>query len=134
MKDNKVILSQEEFENKYDIATNFLEYGAVTTIIREFLKNKELPLHGLSLPYNSYINIVISLDRKGVSNIYKMMIGRDKQIIEKAVNPYCAIMLDGGLSLILNRFFATNYVALLWGCQGGVTLSCHKRQNYNQNI
>ena len=85
MKDNKVILSQEEFENKYDIATNFLEYGAVTKIIREFFKNKELPLHGLSLPYNSYINIVISLDRKGVSNIYKMMIGRDKQIIEKAV-------------------------------------------------
>ena len=50
------------------------------------------------------------------------------------LNPYCAIMLDGGLSLILNRFFATNYVALLWGCQGCVTLSCHKRQNYNQNI
>ena len=49
-------------------------------------------------------------------------------------NPYCAIMLDGGLSLILNRFFATNYVALLWGCQWGVTLSCPKRQNYNQNI
>ena len=75
MNDNKVILSQEEFENKYDTTTNFLEYGAVTTIVREFLKNKELPLYGLSLPCNSYINIVISLDRKGDSNIYKMMIG-----------------------------------------------------------
>ena len=85
MKDNKVILSQEEFENKYDTATNFLEYGAVTTIVREFLKNKELPLYGLSVPCNSYINIVISLDRKGDSNIYKMMIGRDRQIIEKVV-------------------------------------------------
>ena len=75
-------------ENKYDIATNFLEYGAVTTKIREFLRNKELPLQGLSLPCNSYVNIVISMDRKGVSNIYKMMLGRDKQIIENAVTKW----------------------------------------------
>ena len=88
LKDTKNILNQEEFENKYDIVTNFLEYGAVTTKIRMFLRTKESPLHDLSLPCNSYVNIVISLDRKGVSNIYKMMLGRDKQIIENAVKKW----------------------------------------------
>ena len=82
MEDSNVILSQEQFENKYDIDTNFLDYCAVITTIREYLKTKEYPLYG---PYNSYLNIVISLDRKGVSNIYKIIIGRNRQIVEKVV-------------------------------------------------
>ena len=88
MKDTKNILSQEEFVNKYDIATNFLDYGAVASKIRGFLRNKELPLYDLVSPCNSSLNIIISLDRKGVSNIYRMMIGRNEQIIETAVKKW----------------------------------------------
>ena len=46
-------------------------------------------MYGLCSPCNStYLNIIISLDQKGVSNIYKMMIGRNRSIIDKVVGKW----------------------------------------------
>ena len=157
MKDNKIILNQDEFENKYNIATNFLEYGAVTTKIREFLRNKELPLQGLSLPCNSYVNIVISMDRKGVSNIYKMMLGRDKQIIENAVTKWkekteleissfsmsksfiSNSKIDEYLRYIqfrtLHRRFFTNNILLKMGIKdSSICNLCNREEDSNEHI
>ena len=53
--------------------------------LREFLKYKEAPMNGPMSPCNSFLNIVLSCDDKGVSNIYKMTIGRNKGIIDNAV-------------------------------------------------
>ena len=44
----------------------------------------ELSFKSLS-PSNSYLNIILSLDNKGVSNIYKLMNGQLKEILDKAV-------------------------------------------------
>ena len=42
-------------------------------------------MYGPCSPCNSFLNIILSLDDKGVSNIYRMMIGRNKRIIDDAV-------------------------------------------------
>ena len=42
---NRGIMSQRDFENKYDIKTNFLVYGCVKNKIKDFLSDKEMPLY-----------------------------------------------------------------------------------------
>ena len=39
-------------------------------------------------PVNSYSNIVLSLDKKGVSNIYKIMLGKNKNILVETSNKW----------------------------------------------
>ena len=78
---NRGIMSQEEFEDNYQIKTHFLEHGRVKMIIKEFLARKEMSLYDKLNRQNSMINIILSLDRKGVSNIYKGMHGRSSHIL-----------------------------------------------------
>ena len=42
-------------------------------------------MYGPLSPCNSFLNSILSLDDKGVSNIYNLMIGRHKDISDKAV-------------------------------------------------
>ena len=43
-----------------------------------------MPLHLPTTPYNSMLNIILSLDTKGVSNIYKLLIGKNVSVVENA--------------------------------------------------
>ena len=73
--------SLKNFEEKFNLKTNFLEYGAFCRVIKDYLGQKELPMHNPIDPVNSYLNIVLSLDKKGVSSIYKIMLGNHNNIL-----------------------------------------------------
>ena len=66
-----------QFEDK----TNFLEYGSFCIVIREYLGHKDLPFYNPIDPADSYLNILLSLDQKGVANIYKIMLGKNRNIL-----------------------------------------------------
>ena len=72
-------MSQTEFESYFNIKTNFLDYGRVKNV-KEFLCDKEMPIFDEINPQNGMINMIISLDRKGVANMYKGIHGRSKDI------------------------------------------------------
>ena len=74
------IMTQEDFELKY-IKTNFLVYGSVKMKIKDFLSDKEMPIYAELSPQNSLINMIISQDKKGVSNLYKYIHGRSSDIL-----------------------------------------------------
>ena len=76
-------LTQVEFENKFQIQTNFLEYGAVLMKVRTFLQSRETPLFSHSTPTNCLLNIILHKDIKGVSTIYKLLLSKNNSIIEK---------------------------------------------------
>ena len=73
-----------QFQNTFQVKTNFLEYGKICIILKNFLGFKEFPETKLPLPSSSYINIVVHMDRKGVSNLYKTLQGRHYDIVEEA--------------------------------------------------
>ena len=75
------IMSQEEFEAKFNIRTNFLSYDCVKKKIKEFLSDKEMPLYAELNPQNSMISMIISMDRAGVFNMYKIIHGRSMDIL-----------------------------------------------------
>ena len=74
----------EEFENTYNVQTNFLEYGVVCRKVRDFLEWKDKPDYNPVAPYKCMLNIVLSIDTKEVSNTYELLLGRNISIIEKA--------------------------------------------------
>ena len=65
-------MSQEDSKDYYEIKTNFLEYGRIKKIVTEILSDKDIPIYNVANPQNSMINMIISLDRKCVSNMYKV--------------------------------------------------------------
>ena len=69
------------FELKYDIKTNFLVYGSIKMKIKDFLSDKEMPNYAELSPQNSLINMIISQDKKGVSNLYKYIHGSSSDIL-----------------------------------------------------
>ena len=69
------------FEEKFNLKTIFLEYGAFCRVIKDYLSQKVLPIQNPTDPLNSYLNMVLSLDKKGVSNIYKIMLGNHSNIL-----------------------------------------------------
>ena len=73
--------SLKHFEEKYDLKIIFLEYVALCRVIKDYLSQKDLPMHNTTDPVYSYLNVVLSLDRKGVSNIYKIMLGNHSNIL-----------------------------------------------------
>ena len=76
-------LNLKEFQDKFQLKTNFLEYGGVCKQIQNFLRYKDFPLSKTPLPRNSYLNIIANKDRKGVSNIYRILQGRHYNMIEE---------------------------------------------------
>ena len=67
------LMSSDDFQDIYNIKTNFLEYGGLMLTLKNFLDNQELPEHRPNRPTNSPINIILNKDTKGVSNLYKCM-------------------------------------------------------------
>ena len=73
-----------QFQNTFQVKTNFLEYGKVCILLKNFLIFEDFPEMKSPLPSNSYLNIVVHMDRKGVSNLYKTLQGRSYDIFEEA--------------------------------------------------
>ena len=74
----------KEFQQKILDKTNFLEYGRICILLRNYLRFKEFPETRTPYPSNSYLSIVVHMDRKGVSKLYKTLIGRQFDIVEEA--------------------------------------------------
>ena len=77
-------LKQTDFEQKFQLRTSFLEYGALTMKLKSFLQFRESPLHSHSIPNNCLLNVILQKDTKGVSTIYKLLLGKNNSLIEKA--------------------------------------------------
>ena len=58
---------------KYGVKTNFLEYARITALINEYLSWKDTPETKEPRPKNYFLNIVLSKDLKGVSNLYRQI-------------------------------------------------------------
>ena len=56
--------------------------------IKSFLRYKDFPHSKTTLPRNSYINIIVSKDKKGVSYLYRCLHGRHYNIIEENCNKW----------------------------------------------
>ena len=77
-----------DFSSIYGVKTNFLEYGQVCKKVKLYLENKILPFHLPTKPYNSILNVILSMDTKGVSNIYKLFKGKNTSVLENATNKW----------------------------------------------
>ena len=73
-----------QFQNNFQVKTNFLEYGKVCILLKNYLRYKEFPDTKSPLPSNIYLNIIVHMDQKGVSNLYKTLQGRHYNIVEEA--------------------------------------------------
>ena len=80
--------SLQEFEDRYSLRTDLLEYGSFCIDIKEYIGHKDLPLHNPNNPVDSYMNILLSLDQKGVANIYKIMLGKNRNILTETSNKW----------------------------------------------
>ena len=87
-RDRRTLLSQEVFENTYHVKTNFLEYGSFCIKITTYLGYKDVADGSLVSPCNSYLNIILNKDKKGVTNLYKQLMGKNPTIIEKACDKW----------------------------------------------
>ena len=82
--------NQNDFEQKFQIQTNFLEYGAVVMKVKAFLQSREIPLYSHTTPNNCLLNIILHKDIKGVSTIYKLLLSKNNSIIENACSKWNA--------------------------------------------
>ena len=66
-------LSLEKINIKFHIKMNFLEYGKVTAILKKHFEWKEIPETREPYPRNSFLNTILAIDKKGVSNLYRIL-------------------------------------------------------------
>ena len=99
LNENGQIYSLEDFQDKYNLTSNFLEYGGFAMTIKFFLDNREKPSVNVAKPTNCLLNIILCRDTKGVSQLYKSLIGKQSDILQKicqkwftkgniTINPY----------------------------------------------
>ena len=62
---NNCTLKLLEFETLYNLKTNFLEYGSFCAKITNYLNGKDIAEGSRVHPCNSYLNVLLSKDRKG---------------------------------------------------------------------
>ena len=79
--ENCRIMSIENFQEIFNIRTNFLEYGDFILTIKNFMDNLEKPTENLTRPVKSLLNIVLNKDTSGVSNLYKSIHRKNYTII-----------------------------------------------------
>ena len=68
-----VPLSLADLISKFGIKINFLEYGKLVAILKEHFESKDLTCTTEPHPRNSFLSTVLSIDKKGVSNLYKTL-------------------------------------------------------------
>ena len=62
--------------------------GVCVSKLKKFLNFKDFPMCKSALPRNSYLNIILNKDTKGVSNLYRDLHGRNYYIIEKVCDKW----------------------------------------------
>ena len=80
LNENCLSLSLEEFQEKYGISSNFLEYGGFTLTLKLFLDVREKPSFNVTRPANCLLNSILCRDLKGVSRLYKSLLGKRNDI------------------------------------------------------
>ena len=78
------LLTLGEFEHKYQIRSNFLEFGSVCQKINRFLQLRERPIYSMENPADCLLNVVLRKDKKGVSTIYSLLLNKNPSIVNKA--------------------------------------------------
>ena len=78
-----VPLSLEDLIQKFDIKMNFLEYAKMTSSL-----NTHLDWRGFAelielRPGNSFLNILLSIDTRGVSNLYHLLYQKGNQRLDE---------------------------------------------------
>ena len=81
---NRCTLSLTDFQNTYNIKTNFLEYGAFCLKITNYIRWMDIAEGTTVYPCNSYLNVLLYRDKKGVSCTYRQLMGKNDNIIVKA--------------------------------------------------
>ena len=66
-----VLLSLEQLHTRYGLKINFIEYAQNK---RAYRLDWDVPAYYLAYARNSFLNCILSLDTKGVSNLYKELI------------------------------------------------------------
>ena len=70
-----------DFTQRYQVKTNFLEYARVCIKINEYLNWRDTPEYREPRPKNSFLNSILSVDIKVVSNMYKLILRKGNQIL-----------------------------------------------------
>ena len=91
-----VPLSMEEFKQKFNVKTIFLEYHAIIKKIKKHIEWRELPLHQEEHPWNSALNVMLNITAKGCSKLYNIVKGSNSHILETAS---CTWLNKGNLNL-----------------------------------
>ena len=81
LNEHNEFISLEDFQSKFGLKTNFLEYGGFILTIQLFMDTKEKSEYNLIRPTNCLINIILGKDKKGVSNLYKCLQEKNVSII-----------------------------------------------------
>ena len=78
----------DEFQESFNFRTIFLEYGSLCIEIKNFPNYKDFPICKSTLPRNSYLNIIVSKDAKGISSLYRNLHSRHYDLIEEACDKW----------------------------------------------
>ena len=94
-----VPLPLETIKERFDIKINFLDYGKLVATLKKHFEWKEIPEHREPYPRNSFLNSILSIDTKGVANLYRCLQNQGCQILheisvkwgEKTQTNFCSI-------------------------------------------
>ena len=78
---SKKLYSMADFIQKYQVKTNFLEYARVSIKVNEYLNWRDTPEYREPRPKKSFLNSILSVDIKGESNLYKLLLPKGNQIL-----------------------------------------------------
>ena len=81
LNENCQIFSLADVQNRYHVSSNFLEYGGFAVTIKLFLDNREKPSSNVTRLANCLLNSILCRDTKGVSHIYKALLGKQNDIV-----------------------------------------------------
>ena len=87
---NRCTMSLTEFQNTYNLKTNFLEYGVFCLKINKYISWMDIAEGTTVYPCISYLNVLLSRDRKVVSHTYKQLMGKNENIISNACEKWTA--------------------------------------------
>ena len=62
---------------------NFLDYGMLVATLKKHFEWKEIPEHREPYPRNSFLNSILAIDSKGVSNLYCCLQNQGCQILQE---------------------------------------------------
>ena len=77
-----VPLSLTDLTSKFGIKINFLEYGKLIAVLKKHFEHKDLSGTSEPHPRNSFLSTVLSIDKKGVSNLYKILHQKGNHILQ----------------------------------------------------